>query len=171
MEPLQFSEARDILKNKGFFRIQHRVVIHHMLKDFASLDVTRSAFYIMPVGRDFVHVALIEYDTGRLASWEPYVEHPHALALQVRYTCAGDDLLYGLPQKYLAGGSLKPEDDLHDITYLIRGVEQKNTKHYAFDAVRNHPRYVRKRFRHGRAKAKLRALVVMIKDKWASFFK
>lgn len=155
-----------MLKNKGFFLIKHRVVIHHMLKDFADYDVTRSRFYILPAGRDFVHVALVEYDTGRLLSWEPYVEHPQSRLIQVRFTCAGDDLLYGLHTKYNNGGSNKPEEDLNEIFRLIRGTEQKDTSRYVFEAVRNHPRYVRSRFRHGRAKAKLRAFIVMLKDKW-----
>jgi hypothetical protein len=166
VKPLQFAEARDMLKDKGFFLIQHRVVIHHMLKDFADYDVTRSRFYILPVGVDFIHVALIEYDTGRLISWEPYIPHPQSHALQVRYTLAGDDLLYGLRTKYTSGGSDIPDDDLKDIFHFIQGVEDKSTKNYAFEAIRNHPRYIRKRFRHGRAKAKLRAAIVMLKDKW-----
>jgi hypothetical protein len=118
-----------------------------------------------------VHVALVEYDLGRLISWEPYIEHPQSRALLVRYTYAGDDLLYGLKIKYKSGGSEKPEDDLSDIFRTIMGVEDKSTRKYAFQAVRNHPRYVRKRFRHGRAKAKLRALVVMLKDKWRALWK
>jgi hypothetical protein len=165
--PFTIATASSKLREHGFYRVTNLVVLHHLLKDFSDYNITNFRFYIKPVGIDFVHVALIEYDTGRLLSWEPYMEHPEARLLQVRYTCAGDDLLYGLRTKFPSGGSVKPEEDVKDILALIQGSDDKTTKNYAFEAIRNHPRYIRPRFRHGRTKAKIRAFFQMLKDNWS----
>lgn len=145
---LTFQEAREYFKAKGFYLINHVVVIHHMLKDFCDYDITRYRFYILPVGNDFLHIAIIEHEYGLGKK-----------GVQIRYTCAGDDLLYGLRTKYQSGGSVNNEDDIKEIEHLIA---QGNLK--------DHERYVRKRFRHGRAKAKLRAFIVMITDSWKALW-
>lgn len=164
--PFTIANASSLLRENGFYRVTNLVVQHHLLKDFSDLDITHFRFYIKPVGVDFVHVALIQYDTGRLLSWEPYMEHPDGKVLMVKYTCAGDDLLYGLRTKFTSGGSVYPEQDVKDILDLIKGSEDKKTRNYAFESIRHHPRYIRPRFRHGRTKAKIRAFFQMLKDNW-----
>ena len=148
MTSLNFDEARAYFKEKGFYYIAHMVVKHHMRKDFEEYDVTRDRFYILPVGQDFLHVALVEHDNalGRIG-------------VQIRYTCAGDDLLFGLKTKYKSGGSKDNSVDIAEIDRLI-----------ASGALYNEERYVRKRFRHGRHKAKVRAFFVMMKEMWSSMF-
>jgi hypothetical protein len=164
--PFNIATAAAKLREHGFYRVTDFVVLHHLRKEFSDLDITHSRFYIKPVGVDFVHVALIEHDTGRLLSWEPYMPHPDCHALQVKYALAGDDLLYGLRTKFQSGGSIKPEEDVADILKIIQGSENKENQKYAFESVRNHPRYIRPRFRHGRTKAKIRAFFQMLKDNW-----
>lgn len=146
---LTFKEACQYFKNKDFYLIAHMVVVHHMLKDFDDYDVTRHKFYILPVGKDFLHVAVIEHEYG-----------DGKLGVQIRYTCAADDLLYGLRTKYQNGGSEDNEDDIKEIETLI---ELGNLKGQA--------RFVRKRFRHGRTKAKVRAFFVMVTEFWRYLWK
>ncbi len=148
MTSLNFDEARAYFKEKGFYYIAHMVVKHHMRKDFEEYDVTRDRFYIMPVGQDFLHVALVEHEYG-----------VDGVAVQIRYTCAGDDLLFGLKTKYKSGGSNDNSEDIARLNSLI-----------ASGNLRDDERYVRKRFKHGRHKAKVRAFVVMMKDMWSNMF-
>ncbi len=148
MTSLNFDEARAYFKEKGFYYIAHMVVKHHMRKDFEEYDVTRDRFYIMPVGQDFLHVALVEHEYG-----------VDGVAVQIRYTCAGDDLLFGLKTKYKSGGSSDNSEDIARLNSLI-----------ASGNLRDDERYVRKRFKHGRHKAKVRAFVVMMKDMWSNMF-
>lgn len=146
--PLTYKGAVARMRAMGFYLIRHMVVIHHLRKDFIDFDIIRDRYYILPVGRDYLHVAIIENDVGRAEN-----------EVQVRYTCAGDDLLYGLRVKFKSGGATDPQDDIDAIAALI----QKGS-------LRDHPRYVRARFRHGRFQAKLRALLIFLKDKWQSLF-
>jgi hypothetical protein len=140
-----------------------------MLKDFEDYEVIRYAFYVKPAGEDFVHVAVIEYENGIAASWDPPIYYPQ-YGLQIRYTCAGDDLLYGLKVKYKNGGSPDPNDDVAVINGLTKDIKASTPEErVVYPLVRNHPHYVRKRFRHGRRKAKIRAFLVMLKDLWKSF--
>lgn len=149
MTSLNFDEARDYFFNKmGFYYIAHTVVKHHMRKDFEEYDVTRDRFYILPVGKDFLHVALVEHEYGK-----------DGIAVQIRYTCAGDDLLFGLKTKYNSGGSIDNSEDIAEIGRLI-----------ASGDLRDNERYIRKRFKHGRHKAKVRAFIVMMKDIWSNLF-
>lgn len=148
MTSLNFDEARTYFREKGFYYIAHMVVKHHMRKDFEEYDVTRDRFYILPVGKDFLHVAVIEHEYGK-----------DGIAVQIRYTCAGDDLLFGLRTKYNSGGSKDNSEDVAEIERLI-----------ASGDLRDEERYIRKRFKHGRFKAKLRAFVVMMKDIWSNTF-
>jgi hypothetical protein len=141
---LTIEKAREILREKGFYRITHPVVLHHLRKEFQQYEVNKDYFYIYPVEQDFIHVALVEYDTPT-----------NEVRLQIRYSCAGDDLLYGLRIKFTNGGSEDPQDDLVDILRWMN-----------LESVRVHPHYIRKRFRHGRFQAKLRALLVYLKDRW-----
>ncbi|BAW19266.1 hypothetical protein [Ralstonia phage RP31] len=145
---MTFKEVCQTLRDKGFYLIVHFIVLHHLRKEFGDYDVISDRFYILPVGNDFLHIAVIECDTGR---GEPEI--------QVRYTCAGDDLLYGLRVKFNSGGSPDPKTDLDVIDSLI-----------ANGNLREQPRYIRKRFRHGRFQAKFRALLVYLKDQWRVFF-
>jgi hypothetical protein len=144
MSSLNFDEARDYFKTKGFYSIAHVVVKHHMRKDFEDYAVTRDHFYILPLGRDFLHVALVEHEYGK-----------DGVGVLIRYTCAGDDLLYGLAIKYKSGGSNDNSIDIAELDKLI-----------IYEDLRENDRYVRQRFRHGRVKAKVRALFVMLKDTW-----
>lgn len=144
MTSWNFDQARAYFREKGFYFIANVVVKHHMRKDFEEYDVTQDRFFILPVGKDFIHVALVEHEYGK-----------DGLAVQVRYTCAGDDLLYGLSTKYKSGGSKDNGDDIAEIDRLI-----------ASGDLRDEERYVRKRFKHGRAKAKIRAFFVMMRDVW-----
>lgn len=148
MKSINFDEARSYFLEKGFYFIAHMVVKHHMRKDFEEYDVTRDRFYILPVGNDFLHVALVEHEYGN-----------SCLAVQIRYTCAGDDLLFGLRTKYNSGGSKNNNDDIDEINRLIES-----------GSLHNEERYIKKRFRQGRFKAKLRAFVVMVKDIWKDTF-
>ena len=142
MTSWNFDQARAYFREKGFYFIANVVVKHHMRKDFEEYDVTQDRFFILPVGKDFIHVALVEHEYGK-----------DGLAVQVRYTCAGDDLLFGLSTKYKSGGSKDNSEDIAELNKLI-----------ASGYLRDDERYVRKRFKHGRFKAKLRAFVVMMKD-------
>lgn len=144
----KIEEARDSVRELGSWRIAHPVVLHHLRKEFRDLDVTKDYFYILPIKDDFLHVAIIEYDTGK-----------EERALMVKYAAAGDDLLYGLRIKFACGGSLDPDEDLAEIIKLVNE-----------GTVRDHPRYVRKRFRHGRFQAKFRAMLIYLKDRWRTFF-
>ncbi len=148
MTSWNFDQARAYFREKGFYFIANVVVKHHMRKDFEEYDVTQDRFFILPVGKDFLHVALVEHEYGK-----------DGLAVQVRYTCAGDDLLYGLSTKYKSGGSKDNGDDIAEIDRLI-----------ASGDLRDEERYVRKRFKHGRAKAKIRAFFVMMRDVWGRTF-
>lgn len=148
MTSWNFDQARAYFREKGFYFIANVVVKHHMRKDFEEYDVTQDRFFILPVGKDFIHVALVEHEYGK-----------DGLAVQVRYTCAGDDLLYGLSTKYKSGGSKDNGDDIAEIDRLI-----------ASGDLRDEERYVRKRFKHGRAKAKIRAFFVMMRDVWGRTF-
>lgn len=167
MQERRFNEARQFLVDNGFYLIKHPVVIHHLLKDFSDYEVYQYRFYIKPTGADFVHVALIETrNEDVIHSWDPEIIFP-SFSLQVRYTCAADDLLYGLRVKFNNGGSKDPFEDIAEIQELIKSIKKDRLSpdvHYA--AIRNHPRYVRSRFKHGRFKAKLRATIIMLKDKW-----
>lgn len=145
---MSFKEVCQSLVDKGFYLIVHIIVQHHLRKEFGDYDVISDRFYILPVGPDFLHIAVIEVDTGK---GKPEV--------QVRYTCAGDDLLYGLRVKFNSGGSPDPKTDLDVIDSLI-----------ASGDLRDQPRYIRSRFRHGRFQAKLRAFLVYLKDQWQLFF-
>ena len=142
MTSLKFDEARAYFREKEFYYIANVVVKHHMRKDFEEYDVTQDRFYILPVGKDFLHVALIEYEYGMGGT-----------AVQIRYACAGDDLLFGLRTKYNSGGSKDNSEDITEIDKLI-----------ASGDLRSDERYIRKRFKHGRAKAKIRAFFVMMRD-------
>lgn len=169
MTKMIFEQAIQYFKEKGFYLVVHPVVIHHMLKDFEDYEVIRYAFYIKPAGEDFIHVAVLEYETGGSASWDPPVYSTN-YGLQIRYSCAGDDLLYGLKIKYKNGGSADPNDDVTAIDNLIKDIKEDTVKErVVYPEVRNHPHYVRKRFRHGRRKVKIRAFLVMLKDLWKSF--
>lgn len=148
MTSWNFDQARAYFREKGFYFIANVVVKHHMRKDFEEYDVTQDRFFILPVGKDFLHVAVVEHEYGK-----------DGLAVQVRYTCAGDDLLYGLSTKYKSGGSKDNGDDIAEIDRLI-----------ASGDLRDEERYVRKRFKHGRAKAKIRAFFVMMRDVWGRTF-
>lgn len=144
----EFQEVNDHFRQDGFYKVAHAVALHHLRKDFVDYDVIRDRFFIKPVGKDFLHIAVVEHEYGC-----------DNTAIQIRYTCAGDDLLYGLQPKFNSGGSTDYEEDLTTVNDLV---DSGN--------LRTHPRYVRKRFRHGRTKAKLRALIVMFKEKWSSIF-
>ena len=148
MTSWNFDQARNYFREKGFYFIANVVVKHHMRKDFEEYDVTQDRFYILPVGKDFLHVALVEHEYGK-----------DGLAVQVRYTCAGDDQLFGLSTKYKSGGSKDNGDDIAEIDRLI-----------ASGDLRDEERYVRKRFKHGRTKAKIRAFFVMMRDVWGRTF-
>ncbi len=169
MTKMIFEQAIQHFKENGFYLVVHPVVIHHMLKDFEDYDVVRHAFYIKPAGEDFVHVAVIEYENGIAQGSRPAVVHVN-YALQIRYSCAGDDLLYGLKIKYKNGGSPNPSDDIAAINGLVKDIKESTPEEgVIYPSVRNHPHYIRKRFRHGRRKAKIRAFLVMLKDLWKSF--
>ena len=148
MTSWNFDQARNYFREKGFYFIANVVVKHHMRKDFEEYDVTQDRFYILPVGKDFLHVALVEHEYGK-----------DGLAVQVRYTCAGDDLLFGLKTKYKSGGSKDNSEDIAEIDRLIASGDLSTDE-----------RYVRKRFRHGKTKAKVRAFLVMMKDVWSNIF-
>lgn len=145
---LSLDEASDLFKRHGFLLIEHRVVIHHLRKDFTDYDVIRDRFLIKPIRKDFLHVALVQHEYGLEGE-----------AVQIRYTCAGDDLLYGLRTKFTSGGAQNNMKDIDEILDLA-----------ASGNLRTHERYIRKRFRHGRSKAKLRALLVMVKEVWSTTF-
>lgn len=162
---LTFKEAQKFAHQHGFMRVRHSVVVHHLLKDFAEYHLRKHAFYIKPVGVDFIHMAVIEYEREVMANWE----NTCSSIVQVSYTCAADDLLYGLRVKFNSGSSFKPENDLHEILTLITGHDKPGANKYAFESIRNHPRYIKERFRFGRQKAKIRAFLVMLKDKWFEF--
>ena len=119
-----------------------------VVNDSIHLKKGSQVLIYLPVGKDFIHVALVEHEYGK-----------DGLAIQVRYTCAGDDLLYGLSTKYKSGGSKDNGDDIAEIDRLI-----------ASGDLRDEERYVRKRFKHGRAKAKIRAFFVMMRDVWGRTF-
>lgn len=147
------------MQKMGFYAVKHPVVVHHMRKDFLDYDVTRYAFFIIPAGEDFIHVAVVEHCTAVCKN-----------AVQIRYTLAGDDLLYGLRTKYTCGGSVDNEIELVQLEkLLIKVVDELDDDYTALPTIRNHPRYIRKRFRHGRAQAKTRAFFIMMKDKWFWF--
>lgn len=141
---ITFNQVCDQLRSHEFYRIAHPVVVHHLRKEFSDFDVMNDMFYILPVGRDYLHVAVVELDTGE-----------DEFRVQVKFTCAGDDLLYGLRTRFKSGGSENPITDLGALYALI---ENGN--------LRLHPLYVRKRFRHGRFQAKFRALLIYLRDRW-----
>jgi hypothetical protein len=145
---LTYKEVVSHLREKGFYLIAHVVVLHHLRKEFRDYEVLHDRYYLLPVGTDFMHVAVLDIDTGREES-----------ELQIRYTCAGDDLLYGLRVKFNSGGSANPQTDLNSIDALL-----------AAGNLRGQPRYVRKRFRYGRFQAKFRALIVFLTDNWRGLF-
>ncbi len=145
---LTYDQVLTRIRNEKFYHVAHVVVQHHLRKEFQELEISRDRFYIKPVGQDFLHVAIVEVDNGR----EQY-------DVQVKYTCAGDDLLYGLSQKFRSGGSDDPQVDLDSITALI-----------ANGNLREHARYIRKRFRHGRFQAKFRATLIYLRDQWRSLW-
>jgi hypothetical protein len=110
----------------------------------------------MPVGPDFLHVAVVDVEHGLgMTDNNGVVQHTAI----VKYSCAGDDLLYGLRTKYVCGGSPNNVDDLRLITDLVK-----------LPSLREHLFYIRARFRHTRVKAKTRALFVMVKDIWRSLW-
>lgn len=145
---LSFDEARKYLNEKGFYIVNHCVFCHHARKDFEEYDVIRDRFYILPVKDDYLHVALVEHEYG-----------DRGVAVQIRYTCAGDDLLYGLRVKYKSGGSRNNEEDINELNKLI-----------ALNDLRTNERYVKARFRHNRIKAKVRAFFIMLKGIWKDLF-
>lgn len=151
-----FANARRELQKMGFYAVTHPVVVHHLRKDFTDYDVSRTAFYILPAGEDFIHVAVVEHMTAVCKQ-----------AVQIRYTLAGDDLLYGLRSKYRCGGSVDNEIDIARIDKLLDDIQADLDNDLAASpTVRNHQNYIRKRFRHGRVQAKVRAFFIMLKDKW-----
>lgn len=141
---ITFEQACQNLRACGFFRIAHKVAIHHMRKDFLDYDVTNDAFYIKAVGNDFLHVAVVEFRTVR-----------NIVTVQVRYTQAADDLLYGLRIKYREGDPTDPVKTINDIAYRSKRPSLVRSK-----------QYVRLRFNGNRSKAKTRALFVMLSDLW-----
>lgn len=153
---LSFEEAKKHFMDTGFYPIEHAVVIHHMRKDFEQLEVSRDAFFIKPIGPDYLHVAVVEYEYG-LGILDNFGGLKRAV--NIAYGCAGDDLLYGLRVKYPGGGST---DNWDDVTEIEEWAVSGN--------LREHPKYTRPRFRHTRVKAKTRALFVMVKDIWRNFF-
>lgn len=152
---LPFREADKKIKQLGFFLVTHPVVLHHLRKEFSDFEVTFSKFYILPVGPDFLHVALVECEHG-MGITDDYGT-PHRFTM-IKYAVAGDDLLYGLRNKFPCGGSENNTVDLKHIEELMKHKD-----------LRDHHRYVRARFRHGRIKAKTRALFIMVKDLWRGF--
>lgn len=144
---MDYEDIRKKLNELGFFRINHLVVVHHMLKDFVDYEVIKAAFYIKPVGIDFLHVAVVQYRTSN-----------KLVATKLKYTCAADDLLYGLKVKFREG-SVHTSKTLEDIELL-----SKETGLAGFGD------YVRERFGKTRNQAKVRALFVMLKDKWRQLF-
>lgn len=143
-----FKGICNFLETRKFYLTLHPVVLHHLRKDFKDYDVVHDRFFIMPIGRDFIHVAVIEHDVGREQN-----------EVFVRYTLAGDDLLYGLRVKFNSGGDNDPNVTLQEIYSLT-----------CLNSLRNQPRYVRNRFRHGRFQAKFRATLVYLRDQWRALF-
>lgn len=144
---LEFKQICKVLRNNDFYYVAHPVVKHHLLKDFEDYNVTNARFYIKKVGTDYLHVAVIESLTPQKTK-----------VSQVRYTCAADDLLYGLRIKFTSGGSNDPQLDIVSVGILANA-----------EMLSNEDRYIRPRFRHGRVKAKTRALFVYLIDSWKSF--
>ncbi len=145
---MTFEQACTQLRSAGFLRIAHKVVIHHMRKDFLDYEVVTDAFYIKPVGVDFLHVAVIEYRAACNRN-----------ALQVRFTQAADDLLYGLRIKYREGDSNDPTKTINDIVFRSKRPVLVRSE-----------QYVRQRFGSERTKAKTRALFVMLSDLWKNYW-
>lgn len=141
---LSFKEVCAELRTKGFLMVTHPIVKHHLMKDFEDYDVTNARFYIKQVGSDYLHVAVIEHTTAQAST-----------AVQLRYSCAGDDLLYGLRVKFNSGGNNDNKLDLSLLGFLS-----------VYKSLTGESRYIRKRFRHGRTKAKVRALFVYLRDQW-----
>ena len=153
---LSFEQAVTHFTVNKFYRVEHKVVLHHMRKDFADREVTRDAFFIMPVGPDYLHVAIVEYEFGLgITDNNGVVKH----AVAIHYTCAGDDLLYGLRRKYTHGNTVDNTTSVVEIAYWASAA-----------SLREHPGYIRARFRHTRVKATTRALFVMVKDIWRSLW-
>lgn len=144
---MDYEDVRKKLNELKFFRVMHPVVVHHLKKDFIDYDVTKTAFYIKPVGNDFLHVAVVEYRAN-----------DSSIKTQVKYTCAADDLLYGLRIKFRVG------DESTELMLINIENLSKSTR------LSDYGSYVRQRFGNDRTKAKVRAFFVMLKDKWRSFF-
>ena len=147
---ITFDEACKTFRENEFLAVKHFVVVHHLRKDFKDYDVSNSRFYIKQVGDSFLHVAVVEYlnPVGQKVT-------------QVRYSCAADDLLYGLQIKFNSGGNADNEVDIGDCIYLPK----------RFASLYGTDRFIRRRFRHGRQQAKIRAFLVYLKDEWGFFKK
>lgn len=133
----------------GFYRTANIVVLHHLRKDFEDYTVLKDAYFILPVGDDFIHVAVVHY-----------VISDNRKYTQVRYAISADDLLFGLRIKFNQGDPSSSTDTIAKIAQML---ELGQLEHNQF--------YIRKRFNsRTRSKAKVRAMFVMITETWRSWF-
>ena len=145
-----FNNAVKILDEVGFYKTANIVVLHHLRKDFADYDVVKDAYRIMPVGDDFIHVAVVQYVTSENNQYT-----------QVRYAISADDLLYGIRVKFNQGD---PGDRVGTLNKIVSMVLADSLEHNQF--------YIRKRFNPTtRTKAKVRALFIMVSETWHKWFK
>lgn len=144
-----FKQTVNDLMKIGFYRTANVVVIHHLRKDFEDYTVLKDAYFILPVGDDFIHVAVVNY-----------VVSDNQQYTQVRYAISADDLLFGLRVKFNQGDPGARHDTIAKIAQML---EAGKLEHNQF--------YIRKRFNQNtRTKAKVRALLVMIAETWKSWF-
>lgn len=137
------------LSKIGFFRTANVVVLHHLRKDFEDYNVVRDAYFILPVGDDFIHVAVVKY-----------VMSDNRQYVQVRYAISADDLLFGLRVKFNQGD---PASCYSTMAKIAEMLESGKLEHNQF--------YIRKRFNSSnRTKAKVRALFVMLSETWRGWF-
>lgn len=142
-------EISKLLLDLGFYTTDNIIVLHHLRKDFADYDVVSDAYFIRPVGDDFIHVAVVQYVTSNNDKYT-----------QVRYAISADDLLFGLRVKFNQGDPSNRDTTLQKIANMT--VNEK-LEHNQF--------YIRKRFNsRTRTKAKVRAFFVMVTETWSKWF-
>lgn len=137
---MDFDYACQTLRSNGFLRVKHPVVIHHNRKDYTDYTIAKDAYYIKPIGDDFIHVAVIY--TVAHGTW-------------INYCYAADDLLYGIYLKFRKGIDQPPKKVLDQLISVCHepALPSKGAG------------YIKQRFnKQGRQHAKIRACLIFIKE-------
>ncbi len=149
-----------LLQADGFLAIPSAVYVHHAAQQLRKYIDEDPECYILPVKEGgFIHLALFK------TSYHSNGQEVTGMGAAVAFT--SDDVLYGLRQWYSEISMLDGESLYHRLRMHVFVDE---FRHVRFHMLSNVPGFIGPRFKQGKSKASMRALLQFLRNKIFGMF-